>query len=90
MMSGKVVAAIVTAAALLSPITCASTCASAQTQEFPRYWGGGLAGYYGYGGYYGTAYPLGDGIAVYNYAPGPGVYVYVPAYNGWNAGWNNW
>ncbi|MGC1350299.1 MAG: hypothetical protein WA858_11025 [Xanthobacteraceae bacterium] len=86
MMSAKIIAAMVAATALLAPITSAS----AQTQEFPRYWGGGFAGYYGYGGYYGTAYPLGDGIGVYNYAPGPGVYVYVPAYNGWNAGWNKW
>ena len=86
MMSVKIIAAMVAATALLAPITSAS----AQTQEFPRYWGGGFGGYYGYGGYYGTAYPLGDGIGVYNYAPGPGVYVYVPAYSGWNAGWNNW
>ena len=75
MMSAKIIAAMVAATAFLAPITSAS----AQTQEFPRYWGGGFAGYYGYGGYYGTAYPLGDGIGVYNYAPGPGVYVYVPA-----------
>jgi hypothetical protein len=81
-MPGKIIAALVAAAALLGPIASAS----AQTQEFPRYWGGGFAGFYGYGGYYGTAYPLGDAIGVYNYAPGPGVYVYVPAYpyNGWN------
>ena len=82
-MSGKIITTVVAAAALLASIACVS----AQTQEFPRYWGGGFAGYYGYGGYggyYGTAYPLGDGIGVYNYAPGPGIYVYVPAYTGWN------
>jgi hypothetical protein len=44
---------------------------------------------FGYGGYYGQAYPSGDGIGVYNYAPGPGIYVYVPGYTGY-AGWNGW
>jgi hypothetical protein len=93
-MPGKILAALVAAIALLAPIASAS----AQT---PLYWGGNFGGYYGYGGYrygsdygyggyYGTGYPLGNGIGVYNYAPGPGVYVYVPAYNGWNGGWNNW
>ena len=79
-MSRKNITAVFAAAALL--VSAASV--SAQTQEFPRYWGGGYAGFCGYGGYYGTAYPLGDGIGVYNYAPGPGVYIYVPAYPGWN------
>ena len=35
MMSAKIIAAMVAATALLAPITSAS----AQTQEFPRYWG---------------------------------------------------
>jgi hypothetical protein len=84
-MPGKIITAVAAGAALFASVACAS----AQTQEFPRYWGGGFAGYYGYGGYYGTAYPLGDGIGVYNYAPGPGVYIYVPAYRGY-PGWNYW
>jgi hypothetical protein len=84
-MSGK----IITVAAAAAAILASSALASAQTQAAPRYWGGGYGGYYGYygyGGYYGQAYPLGDGIGVHNYAPGPGVYVYVPGYIGWS-GW---
>ena len=84
-MSGRFTT-VVAATALLA----STALASAQTQEFPRYWGGGYAGYYGYGGYYGQAYPLGDGIGVYNYAPGPGVYVYAPGYTGWVAGGGGW